>query len=511
MKREYKKNRSGGVYNLWNKESGIEARHNDRDEGTGLYYNEFKGVWGKYISKKVMKRESGVKMYDFKFFGLEKIRSDFGELKVERLGLFFSLIYNRTLIEEYKENWLGVYFSRDDLKRIIGKDWKLDIGRLYNREVIDVNKRGLKYRGDRSLRYFKLNEGFFNEGFNEIGKVDVKDERFEKSIGEYYRRRNDVRTGVMKKVELTLDKCDLILDDLDVIIDVLFKNRLIEDLFNVESEFVYDADKEKILNKLVDMDAYEREYKRGNYRLYECLRSILQNPNIEEKRSYYRIDRDEFGGRLYHLFSNIPKEFRKRITIEGEEVVEIDINASQPSFLCLLFERGSSFVFTKGLFNNHNNEEYIRTAKENNMDLYSYMARKLGVVESEDIGTARANMKKVFFQLVFGKPSKAVGKKKRKDICDKLFGEAFHPFLTELADLDLGLDFDKKYWYKNLSYLLQKTECVFLNLVMNEMGDIPFLPIHDALLVKKSDGEQVRSIFNSVIDKLELGSILKIK
>ena len=93
MKREYKKNRSGGVYNLWNRESGIEARHNDRDEDTGLYFNEFKGEWGKYISKKVMKRESDVKMYDFKFFGLEKIRSDFGELKVERLGLFFSLIY----------------------------------------------------------------------------------------------------------------------------------------------------------------------------------------------------------------------------------------------------------------------------------------------------------------------------------------------------------------------------------------------------------------------------------
>jgi hypothetical protein len=509
MKREYKKNRSGGVYNLWNKESGIEARHNDRDEGTGLYYNEFKGVWGKYISKKVMKRESGVKMYDFKFFGLEKIRSDFGELKVERLGLFFSLIYNRTLIEEYKENWLGVYFSRDDLKRIIGKDWKLDIGRLYNREVIDVNKRGLKYRGDRSLRYFKLNEGFFNEGFNEIGKVDVKDERFEKSIGEYYRRRNDVRTGVMKKVELTLDKCDLILDDLDVIIDVLFKNRLIEDLFNVESEFVYDADKERILNKLVDMDAYEREYKKGNYRLYECLRSILQNPNIEEKRSYYRIDRDEFGGRLYHLFSNIPKEFRKRITIDGEEVVEIDFNASQPSFLCLLFEKGADFSFTKGVFINHDNSEYVKIAKANNMDLYNYMAGRLGLAKSEDIETARANMKKVFFQLVFGKPKKAIGKKKRKDVCDKLFGKGFYPFLTELADLDLGVELDSK--HKNLSYLLQKIESYFLNLVMKEMGDIPFLPIHDALLVKKSDGEQVRSIFNSVIDKLELGSILKIK
>jgi hypothetical protein len=137
------------------------------------------------------------------------------------------------------------------------------------------------------------------------------------------------------------------------------------------------------------------------------------------------------------------------------------------------------------------------------------MANKLGFSWSDDIDTVRANMKKVFFQLVFGKPSKAVGKKKRKDICDKLFGEAFHPFLTELANLDLGVDLDSN--HKNLSYLLQKIESFFLNLVMNEMGDIPFLPIHDALLVKKSDGEKVRSIFNTVIDRLELASILKIK
>jgi len=95
MKNGYKKNRSGGVYNLWSRESGIKAKHNDRDIETGLYYNEHLDKWGKYISKKVMKGSSDMKMYDFKFYALEKIKDVFGELKVERLGVFFSLLYER--------------------------------------------------------------------------------------------------------------------------------------------------------------------------------------------------------------------------------------------------------------------------------------------------------------------------------------------------------------------------------------------------------------------------------
>jgi len=504
--RGYKKNRKGGVYNLWSKDSGLIAKHNDRDVDTGLYYNEYLGKWGKYISKKVMKIEGVLKMFDFKFYGLDNIRVVFGELKVERLGVFFSLIFNRSLIEDYKEDWLGVYFSLDDLKRIIGKDWKMVTGKLYNAEILDINKRVTKYRKYRNLRYFKLNDGFFKEGYRE---VYLKDVRFENSMLEYYRRRSDVRTEVMKKVELTLDKCDLVIDDLDEVINILYKNRLAEDLFNVESDYVYDADKNKILDKLLDIDVYESEYKQRNYRLYEQLRWILQNEIIEEKRSYYRIDTDEFGGRLYHLFSNIPKEFRKRITIDGEDVVEIDINASQASFLCLLFERGDTLSFTNGVFNNHNNAEYVRIALENDMDVYSYMVGKLKGNDSDDIETDRANMKKVFFQLVFGKPRQAVGKMKRKDICNKLFGNEFHPFLSELAKIDLGVGLDKN--HKNLSYLLQKTECHFLNFVMDEMGKIPYLPIHDALIVKKSDAERTKEIFNSMIAKHNIGNILRIK
>jgi hypothetical protein len=41
-----------------------------------LYYNEYLERGGKYISKKVMKKKSDLKIYDFKVFSLEEIRKE---------------------------------------------------------------------------------------------------------------------------------------------------------------------------------------------------------------------------------------------------------------------------------------------------------------------------------------------------------------------------------------------------------------------------------------------------
>ena len=120
MKSVYKKNRMGGKYDVWDKNSGIVVKHNDRDIESGLYYNEYLDRWGKYISKKVMKKKSEVELYDFKVFSLVDIKNLYGKEKVERIGMFLSLIYDRSFVEGYnRDNWNGVYFSSDELKRII--------------------------------------------------------------------------------------------------------------------------------------------------------------------------------------------------------------------------------------------------------------------------------------------------------------------------------------------------------------------------------------------------------
>jgi hypothetical protein len=507
MKSVYKKNRKGGKYDLWDKRSGIEVKHNDRDVDSGLYYNEYLEKWGKYISKKVMKKKSDVKMYDFKVFSLEEIKKIYGKEKVERIGVFLSLIYERSFIEGYDEvDWLGVYFSSDDLKRLIGSDCNMIIKKLVNKGVLDYNSRYSKYRVYRNLKYFKLGEVFLNGLSDDFKKVEIMDERFEKSLKEYFKRSFEGRKGVLKKIEVTLDKCDLVVEDLDLMIDEVFRKRLDKDVVTSESEYIGEEVKIEILNKLTDLDTFEKDYKRDLRSLYNAYMSIMQKSIIEEKRCLYRINRDDYGGRLYHLFSNIPRDFRKKIKIGGKEVVEIDIKASQPSFLCLLFEKGSRLKITKGIFEKYNNEQYIKIAKEYGMDIYKYMAIMLKGKKFENDERVRANMKLIFFQLVFGKPRSWLGMYRKKDVCDKLFGPEFYNFLSELASLDLEKGLSHK--HKNLSYLLQKTECTFLNKLMEEMGDIPFLPIHDSLMVRTTDANKVKKLFKKAIIDSKLEGII---
>jgi hypothetical protein len=171
-----------------------------------------------------------------------------------------------------------------------------------------------------------------------------------------------------------------------------------------------------------------------------------------------------------------------------------------------LFEKGSRLKFTKGIFEKYNNEQYIKIAKEYGMDIYKYMAIKLKGKKFENDVRVRANMKLIFFQLVFGKPRSWLGKYRKKDVCDKLFGPEFYKFLSALASLDLEVGLSHK--HKNLSFLLQKTECTFLNKLMEEMGDIPFLPIHDSLMVRTTDAKKVKKLFQKVIIDNKLEGIL---
>jgi hypothetical protein len=202
----------------------------------------------------------------------------------------------------------------------------------------------------------------------------------------------------------------------------------------------------------------------------------------------------------------VPREFRRQIKIDGEKVVEIDITASQPSFLCLLFEKGFAIESFKLILEKYKNEKFVKIAKEYKMDIYKYMAVQLKGAEYKNDPVVRVNMKKVFFQLIFSDPNSRYGYKKKKALCDKLFGPDFFPFLCKLSELDLGKDLSEN--YKNLSFLLQTLESKYLNCVMDEMGDMPFLPMHDSLVVKKSDAKKVKKLFKKAIVDNKLEGIL---
>jgi bifunctional DNA-binding transcriptional regulator/antitoxin component of YhaV-PrlF toxin-antitoxin module len=213
-----------------------------------------------------------------------------------------------------------------------------------------------------------------------------------------------------------------------------------------------------------------------------------------------------------HLYSNAPKEFRKYLKIEGEEVVEIDIKSSQPSFLYVLLIKGYLFKkeFRDKIISNYP-QDYLNmlsvVKSGDKLDFYNYMAIRLyglGYAKNKNV---RSQMKTLFYQIVFGKPVGKLAGLDKKVLIIKLFGEGFYIFLVELSNQKLDLIKDH---YKNLSKLLQKKEADIINMVMNKL-DIPFLPLYDSLIVKKKDANQAIAAFNDIFKEQGLAHILKVK
>jgi hypothetical protein len=493
--------------------SGLEVKHNQRSTVSGKYWNEFKGKWCSKKSKKVLLSKGSIVIYDLSFYRIEEIKKDFGSGLYEKVALFISKLYQNQLKGRFKagdENW--VYWSRSDLDRFLTYKWKEVVDKLLELGKVEQFLKASRYKAGSELRYFKLNDGFWRGESPVIAKVNLIDARYELSIRAYYKALIKDRKGILKVLEGTLDKTSLIIDDIDVVIKRKWLDKIEREKAELSNDFISKREKGRISKKLGDLKIYEREYKSILKCYYDLLVEIQGMSSIDEKRGHYRLNTSDFGGRIVHLYSNSPREFRKYLRIEGEEVIEIDIRSSQPSFLYVLLDRGYLF---KGDLRNKLIDSYPRQYLDmltvvnagDRLDFYNYMAIKLYGLGYAKNGNVRLQMKTLFYRIIFSNPRDKIAGVDKKILIIKLFGEGFYNFLLELSKHKLDLSKDH---YKNLSKLLQKQESDLLNKVMERL-EVPYLPLYDSLIVKKSDAKQVRAVFNDVFKELHLAHILKVK
>lgn len=512
-KRDYKQR---STVDWYDDESGLKPKHNQKHIKTKKYWNELSGKW---CSKKTDRKIAGRKdilIYDFGYYPLVKIKEDFGNQYFEKVGMFLTMQYDKQLVAGYKLNeWDFIYWNTKDLNRVLSYKWVDIIDKLLELKILKINTDKSKYDFGKSVKYFMLSKEFIKVDDVISNKIAVKDDRYLKSLIEYYKKISRDRSGILKHLEDIIGNSSLVIDDIDNILNLMWKKKLEDDKDELDNEFVGKDDKRAINKRLSDLEGYEREYKAIIKSFYDYLVMMQGIDNVSVKKGLFGLRESSFGGRISHLYSNAPKEFRKFLKIDNEEVVEIDIKASQPSFLCLLFERGRVLKFTKGAFN-RNQEDYIQMIKylssNKEGDIYSYMAYKLRGKEHLYNDKSRVDMKKLFYKIIFGNPKHKIGKHNRKDLCTEIFGSEFYRFIDELANENLDLqNVDRS--YKNLSFILQKTESKFLSIVMNKLIDtgLSFLPLYDSLIVKKSDADMVRAVFNEVIEEQELTGILKTK
>jgi len=204
---------------------------------------------------------------------------------------------------------------------------------------------------------------------------------------------------------------------------------------------------------------------RGNAEHYQL---IAHFKCLSDGRHYCVSSRH---GRIFHLVSNLKKEYRKYILIDGETTVNIDLRASQPAFMGYMLlkeDAPQSQMFAEVL------EKYR---------LYDYLSLKYLKKASTK------GYKKSFLTWLYSKDYLY----QRLEIHEHIRSE--WPWLHKWI-----IDFKENNGHAKLAHMMQHKESEWVFKVAQILGSTT-LTIHDSFLVKKSEANRVCEFVNSIIKK----------
>jgi hypothetical protein len=209
------------------------------------------------------------------------------------------------------------------------------------------------------------------------------------------------------------------------------------------------------------------------------------------------------GGRYYGTYSFISRELRYKATIDGEPLVEVDINACQPTLFSGLMNKRMNVSDTW-------DDLYMEVIKNLNVSMLELLE------VSDTTADQRNKMKQVVLELIgTGNPNKKYPAIDGKN----LFAEnkEFSLFeydiyrsavLETLPALTLLNDKDNK-GSASISYHEAEIMTQTLHMLMAE--EIPAYSLHDAVIVKEKDeivaAEVYRNCFRNYIEQKTDGAV----
>lgn len=183
---------------------------------------------------------------------------------------------------------------------------------------------------------------------------------------------------------------------------------------------------------------------------------------------------DEFSGRIHTPVSNLHSEYRHNILLYGQPTVGLDVAQMQPSMLGeILKAHIGDNVFSRWI--------------DSGMDIYRELQQRAGL-ETRDQG------KKRFFEILFSKPS---------DQLVELFGgDTWINWVNDFKKKNIPENpHGESKPHSNLAWLLQTNEVRLMRKVWTRLSEsgIPFVSVHDEVIVRKPDARQAKRIMNEVI------------
>jgi hypothetical protein len=191
-------------------------------------------------------------------------------------------------------------------------------------------------------------------------------------------------------------------------------------------------------------------------------------------RRFFNVD--EFAGRIHTPVTSLKGAIRENILLQGSETRSIDVVTMQPLLL------GKVLHEQIGV-NDYSN--WINGGK----DIY-LMLKERAKLQSRD------DAKTLFFQILFSKAN--------SNLSNMFGGANWINWINEFKSKPH--QFNPKSLEKNhsnLAWLLQNKEVEIMTKVWNELlyNDIPFLTVHDEIIVKLGQYHEAREIIKTVLNE----------
>ncbi len=197
-----------------------------------------------------------------------------------------------------------------------------------------------------------------------------------------------------------------------------------------------------------------------------------------QNRSYgldYFFTVDAFAGRVHTPVTNFHRSYRTNLLIDAMPTVGLDVTTMQPLLLGkILKDRIGENVYSAWI--------------ESGEDIYIKLQQAAGLA-------TRDEGKKRFFEILFAPPNRSLA---------DMFGKA--DWITWINEYkrthEPGNPHSKAKQYSNLAWLLQSTEVKTMRKVWQALNeaDIPFLSVHDEIIVKELKRHQAESLFRNILD-----------
>lgn len=191
------------------------------------------------------------------------------------------------------------------------------------------------------------------------------------------------------------------------------------------------------------------------------------------------VKEDMFGQRVHSFTSQMPRSMRKHVFIQGCPTVEADLSQSQP------------LILAKHLDNVLGNNSFSRIVQET--DIYTYIQNFLGLATRDLAKTA-------LYRMIYGAAYTEMAK-------------VFYQLFPDTKDYIVHLKTIKNYSnpsvkiHSNLAFQMQRAETALFRIVWDKLmaNRIPYISIHDGLLVKEQDAERVKEYMTVILTR-HLGS-----